>query len=80
MSVLKAAVLAATEPLLLVLPASQIPLEWDFGGPGSQVLLPAGCVCHSSGLLHLRQAQEAADPPCACSIPAIPVPGFSDGM
>lgn len=34
-SVLKAAVLAATDPFLLVLPASQIPVEWDFGVPGS---------------------------------------------
>lgn len=45
-------------------------------------------MCHSSGhfaaLLHLRQAQtlqqEAADPPCGCCIPAIQIPGFSDGM
>lgn len=51
------------------------------------MLLSARGVCHSSGhfdLLHLRQAQtlqqEAADPPCGCSVPAIPVPGFSDGM
>lgn len=64
------AVLAATDPFLLVLPASQIPVEWDFGVPGAPK-----CCCqlgvfagHFAGLLHLRQAQtlqqEAADPPC----------------
>lgn len=90
-SLLKAAILAATNPFLLVLPASQIP-EWDFAVPGApswhQVLLSAGCVCHSSGhiagLLHLRQPQtlqqEAADPPCGHSIPAILIPGLSGGM
>lgn len=86
MSILKAAILAAIDPLLLVLPASQIPVEWDFGVPGA-----SKCCCQLSvfaipldTLLHLRQAQtlqqEAADPPCGCSIPAIPIPGFFDGM